>query len=140
MGGHMQKFIRLGMLIVLFFLIGMMLTTFVYYGWYVADYQEIPITFKVTDGQVGILKDNSQLHFGYLRPGNVAKRWILVHVQEPLRMRVSFSPEVAPFMRVEHPNQLEPGVDYRINISAITNHDTPLGDYNGSAYVYFLRK
>lgn len=98
--------------------------------------QEIPVTFKVVDGGIGLLKEDRFLHFGHVTQGGGSNRKITIGHENDVRYRVYIKGPPKDYILVEPwQGNIDAGQQQNINLTLIVPKDLPLGEYNGTAHV-----
>ena len=129
------------LLLLAIFLLGVGITLFAYYGFYLQEYREVPVDFKVEKSVLGLVVDNDSLHLGTISPGNTGYRSMTITPSEDARLVIRLSGNASAYVS---PSQNDfpvfKGRQARLNFTATVPIDLPPGRYNGTAKFYFYRR
>lgn len=100
----------------------------------------IPMDVKVAH-YMGINTDTDALHFGTLRPGERAERWVNISNSNtfPVRVTTRFRGDTAMFASADQDFVLEPAEFRSHSIMVQPGPDTPSGNYTGTALITIRR-
>lgn len=122
------------------FLFGVSMTLIAYFGFYLTEYQNVPLDFLVQHGVAGMDLDTDALHFGTVPPGGVARRSMTVTPVRDARLLVRFRGAAAQFMSVAPNNiMVHEGVPFLLNFTVTIPENTSEGNYTGEARFFFFR-
>ena len=136
----MDSRLRLVFVLLCCLVVGIALTAFVYYQFYLMEYHEVGVDFLVREREVGFNTDTDALHFGHIPPGGKSWRRMLITPVHDSRLVIRFSGDAAPMIRMDQ-SVFDAQEDVPLNITfyAQPPKNATVGPYNGTAHFYFYR-
>ncbi len=100
------------------------------------DTREIPVTFKVVEGKVGLLKEDRFLHFGHVTQNGGSTRRILISHENDISYRVYLRGPVAEYISINPwQGDIFAGETQNVTFTLSVPANMTLGEYNGTAHV-----
>ncbi len=126
-------------------LLGVSLTLFAYYGFYlrglfILEHQEMKVDFRVQQGIIGLDADTDALHFGTIAPGGSSERLMTVTPARDARLVITFAGDAAPYLSVDKNDiRVVEGEPIELNFTVTLPGNMSDGNYTGEAKLYFYR-
>ena len=118
------------------FVIGILGIFFIITAYAPMESREIPVTFKVVEGGIGLLLEERFLHFGHVTPGGGSTRRISIEHEEDIRYRVYLRGPVKDYILIEPwQGNIDAGDKQNITFTLGVPKNLPLGEYNGTAHI-----
>lgn len=131
--------VRLGILLLLIFILGSSLTLTIYTFYMVKDSNTTPYYFIVEDG-VGIDAGTDSFAFGATRPSGTSTRHFFLSSETDVRVFLSATGEGSEWIVVSDNGFLLPAGEQKgIAITVIVPDDAPKKRYEGLVHMMFLR-
>ncbi len=121
-------------------LLGIGLTLFAYYGFYLLEYREMAVDFRVQHGIIGLDADTDALHFGTIAPGGSSERLMTVTPAHDARLVIVFAGDAAPYLSVDKDDvRVVADEPIALNFTVTLPGNMSDGNYTGTAKLYFYR-
>lgn len=118
------------------FLIGILGIFLIITAYSPMETREIPVTFKVVEGGIGLLVEDRFLHFGHVTQGGGSVRRISIEHEQDIRYRVFLSGPVREYILIEPwQGELDAGEKQNVTFTLGVPENMSLGEYNGTAHI-----
>lgn len=135
------KILNLILFLVLIFIIGSILTIFIYNKYNILKYQEINMSVRVQNGSSSFNTSTEALNFARIYPGGEVVKRIDIHSLRKSLVRIEAEGSIADFIYVSDNNFIMEQDEYKqVEINLVVPVDTLEGSYDGKLKIYFLRK
>lgn len=139
-GDYMKK-LSVIMVLLSILLLGVGLTLFVYYGFYLKEYHTVPYDFHVENRVVGMNVDTDALHFGTVSPGGNSRRVMTITPSSDSRLVINFVGDGAGYLSVDKNNLLVlQGKQINVTFRVTIPENASVGNYSGKARFFFYRR
>jgi hypothetical protein len=136
-----NKALKLVLFLALIFIIGILLTIFVYNKINLLQYREIDLSVKIENGSSSFNTSTDGLNFARMYPGGEVTKRIDIHSLKRSLVHIEADGTIADFITFSENNfVMEPGEYRQVEVYLTLPFDALEGPYHGKLKIYFYRK